>query len=185
MASDRPNQTAVDYVTIVLSPVLIMGLVGSLAFFLVEVCYTSGGPWRERLQWTLFFYVFGIVLVARISMNGDIARRAPLYGTVLALAAYLALQSFIDYPPGVKELSFLVNLLLVVLVWWCTYRLTWDCTNVDEETDMSGEGLLQAAGLEEKSAEKPRADDEPALLEAEERGGIDGWWQRYQKHRER
>src|SRR5262249_5399974 len=143
MASERPNQTAVDYVTIVLSPALIMGLVGSLVFFLLEVLYKSDGAWKERLQWILFFFVFGAVLNARISMNGDIAGRARLYGSILALAAYLGMQSFVEYPDGIRELSFLVNLVLITVVWWCAHRLTWDCTNVDEETDMSGEGLLQ------------------------------------------
>lgn len=186
MASDRPNQTAVDYVTIVLSPVLVMGLVGSLVFFLLEVAYKTDGQWKERLQWILFFFVFGMVLVARISMHGEISARARFYGPVLAFVAYLGMQSFIEYPPGVKELSFLVNLLIVILVWWCTYRLTWDCTNVDEETDMSGEGLLQASGLEDKPEKKPHPqdDEEPMLLEEETKKGPLAWWERYKKYRE-
>ena len=69
--SGRPNQTVVDYVTIVLSPALVMGLVGSLVFFLLEVFYRTDGEWKERLQWILFFYVFGAVLTARIAMNGE------------------------------------------------------------------------------------------------------------------
>ena len=56
---------------------------------------------------------------------------------------------------GVKEISFLVNIILVGVVWWCANRLTWDCTNVDEDVDMSGEGLLQAAGLEEAAVPPP------------------------------
>ncbi len=143
----RPNQTAVDYVTIVLSPVLIMGLIGSLVFFLLEIFYASDGPWKGRLQWILFFYVFGAVLVGRISMNGEIASRAKLYGSVLALAAYFGLSAFVEYPADVRPISFFINLVLVGVVWWCAYKLAWDCTNVDEETDMSGEGLLQASGL--------------------------------------
>ncbi len=184
MASDRPNQTAVDYLTIVLSPVLVMGLVGSLAFFLLEIFYKTDGQWKERLQWIVFFCVFGMVLVARISINGDIASRAPLYGSILGFVTYLGMQSFIEYPEGVRSMSFLINLLLVVVIWWCTNRLVWDCTNIDEETDMSGEGLLQASGLQEAPPEKPSlGNDEPELLEVDQ-GGVDGWWQRYQKYRE-
>src|SRR5205823_4216077 len=117
----------------------------------LEVFYRTDGPWRERLQWILFFYVFGIVLVSRISMNGDIASRSRLYGAVLAVLTYIGMQSFVEYPEGVREVSFLVNMLLIAIVWWCAHRLTWDCTNVDEDVDQSGEGLLQAAGLEEKN----------------------------------
>lgn len=181
MAAERPNQTVADYLTIVLSPALIMGLVGSLVLFLLEVLYPSGGPWRERLQWILFFFVFGAVLVARISMNGEIAGRASLYGSVLGFVTYLGLQSFIEYPQSVRAMSFLVNLFLVALVWWCAHRLTWDCTNVDEDTDMSGEGLLQASGLEE--AARPQGEEEPLLLEEEK--GAQSWWERYRKYREK
>jgi hypothetical protein len=183
MASERPNQTAVDYVTIVLSPVLIMGLIGSLVFFLLEIFYATDGPWKTRLQWILFCFVFGAVLVGRISMMGGIAPRAKLYGIALAATTYFALGAFVEYPEGVRPISFLINLLLVGLVWWYAHRLAWDCTNVDEDTDMSGEGLLQASGLEEKPAKKPD-DDEPELLEEDKSGGFAGWWRRYQRYKE-
>ena len=63
------------------SPALIMGLVGSLAFFLLEVMYR--GQYEARLQWTVFFFVFGAVLVARISMIGEIASRYWIYAPIL------------------------------------------------------------------------------------------------------
>ncbi len=183
-SSGRPNQTVVDYVTIVLSPALIMGLVGSLVFFLLEVFYRTDGEWKERLQYILFFYVFGAVLTARVAMNGETAARAPLYGAVLAVLTFFGMQLFVEYPPGVKELSFLVNILLVGVVWWCTQRLTWDCTNVDEDTDMSGEGLLQAAGLEEK----PEPDAEVLVEDPQEKKTVPAvttWIERWQRYRER
>src|SRR5262249_26804162 len=132
----------------------------------------------------LFFFVFGAVLVGRISMNGEIASRSKLYGSVLAVATYFALQAFVEYPETVRPISFFISLLLVVVVWWCAYKLAWDCTNVDEETDMSGEGLLQASGLEEKPATKA-GDDEPELLEEEKRAGFAGWRQAYQRYRKK
>ena len=48
----KPSKTLADYVTVALSPALIMALVGSLVFFLLEVLYV--GQYSERLQWTLF-----------------------------------------------------------------------------------------------------------------------------------
>jgi hypothetical protein len=172
-----PAQTPVDYVTIVLSPVLIMGLVGSLVFFLLEVFYRADGPFKERLQYILFCYVFGAVLVARISMNAEIASRFWMYGTILALAAFLGMQAFIEYPPGLRELSVPINFFLIAVVWWCTHRLTWDCTNVDEDVDMSGEGVLQAAGLDQKPpAEVPEV--------KEEKKDRSGWLKRWQRYRE-
>ena len=176
-SSERPSQTLADYVVLVFSPALIVGLVCSLAFFLLEVFYQENGPWKGRLQWILFFYVFGAVLVGRISLLGEIAGRAWLYGLVLAFLSYLGLGLFIEYPADAKELSWLINLLLVAVIWWSAHKLARDCTNVDEDTDMSGEGVLQAAGLEET----PQRQEEPAEGEAEKKLG---WWQRYQRYRE-
>ena len=58
--SGRQNQTLADYVVLALSPALIMGLVASLVFFLLNVLYV--GEYVERLRWILFFFVFGAVL---------------------------------------------------------------------------------------------------------------------------
>src|SRR5690606_25101198 len=47
-------------------------------------------------------------------------------------------------------IQFLGPLVLLILffVWWATHKLTWDCTLIDDSQDASGEGLLQAAGLD-------------------------------------
>jgi hypothetical protein len=177
--SSAPGQTAVDYVTIALSPALIMGLVGSLVFFLLEVFYRTDGKgpdWKDRLQWILFFYVFGAVLVSRISMMSEIASRFWWYGSILAVLTYVGLQRFVDYPDGVKEISFVVNAGLVTLIWWCAHRLTWDCTNVDEDADASGEGVLQAAGLASSEGVEGEAPAEPEDKTL---------WQRWKEYQER
>ena len=105
MATDRPSQTLADYVAIAISPVLIMGLVGSLVFFLLEVLYPEKGEYKGRLQWILFFFVFGAVLVGRISLTQGIAARAGLYGIVLAGLTWIGMQIYVDYaeagPAGV------------------------------------------------------------------------------------
>ncbi len=81
MAQTRHQQTLADYVTIALSPVLIMAMVGSLVYFLLEILYV--GKYEFRLQWILFCFVFGIVLVARMSMRDDLSAPWGLYGLVL------------------------------------------------------------------------------------------------------
>ena len=70
MAKSRRDKTLADYVVIAISPALIMTLVGSLAFFLLEVSYR--GEHETRLQWVLFWFVFAAVLVARIAMEEGI-----------------------------------------------------------------------------------------------------------------
>ena len=38
------------------------------------------------------------------------------------------------------------------LVWWSANKLTWDCTHFDEDRKASGQGILAATGLDERSA---------------------------------
>ena len=115
MASTRPRQTLADYVTIALSPVLIMALVGSLVFFLLEVLYA--GQYAGQLQWTLFFFVFAMVLVARISIEMG-SERAGMYGLGMVLAGFLALQLYLKFPEDspLAMFGWAINLGLMLLM---------------------------------------------------------------------
>src|SRR5437868_2004959 len=134
----REPPTLADYVVTALSPALIMGLVGSLAFFLLEILYA--GQWPERLRWTLFFFVFGAVLVSRIAIQVDSAR-AWAYGAVLGGVTFLAAGRFADA-------GALINLGIIAVVLWSANKLTWDCTYVDETAEDGGGGLLEDIGEE-------------------------------------
>ena len=188
MSSERPNQTLADYVALAISPALLMGLVGSLVFFLLEVLYSEKGEYKDRLQWILFFFVFGAVLVARISMTQGVAGRAGLYGLVLAGLTFAGMQIYVEYPKGsaAASLSWLINLSLVGLAWWCAHRLTWDCTQIDEETEVGGEGLLQATGLEKPAGSAAATKPAEAAETKDERspGWFIGWWERFELYRE-
>lgn len=180
----QPRQSLADYLTIAISPVLIMALIGSLIFFLLEVLYV--GQYSGRMQWTLFFFVFGIVLIARISIELG-SGRAMLYGIGLAFAVWLALQAYIEYPAGspMKAFSGAINLGLIVVAWWCAQRLTWDCTYIDDTVDASGKGVLEAAGLDEQKEEAEESASTSEDLEAVQGGGLLGWWRRYSHYREK
>lgn len=143
MAKVRREKTLADYVVIAISPALIMLLVGSLSFFLLEASYA--GEHRERMQWVLFWFVFGAVLVARIGIEQS-PEYAGLFGGVLAAAAGLFCLRFLD--------SVVIAGLLLAVISWCSWKLTWDCTLIDDSEDASGEGLLQAAGLDQESADR-------------------------------
>ncbi len=151
MATSRESPTITDYVVTALSPVLIMLMVGSLVFFLVEVLYA--GKYSGKLLYTLFFFVLGAVLVARIAIESD-ASRASLYGLVLGVATYIALLTYVEYPGGgwLASFGWLVNLGLMLLIWWSAHKLTWDCTHIDEKRKGAGRGLLSATGLESDTA---------------------------------
>ena len=95
MASNREPPTLADYVVTAISPALIIGMVSSLVIFLGEILYA--GKYEGRLNHTLFFFSAGIVLVARISIVVD-GTRAALYGVILSIVCWIALQAFIDRP---------------------------------------------------------------------------------------
>src|SRR5204863_1210244 len=146
MAAERDSPSVADYVVTAIGPALIMLMVGSLVFFLVEVLYA--GKYSDRLVYTMFFFVSAAVLVARISIQYDRARAA-IYGIALAVVTYLALLSYVEYPSGwLRSWGWLVNLGLMLVVWWSAHKLTWDCTHIDEKRESSGRGLLSAAGLD-------------------------------------
>jgi hypothetical protein len=128
----KPRKTAADYMVIALSPVLIMALVGSLCFFLIEVFYR--GQMMGAVCWVMFWFIIGIVLISRIAIETS-AERAALFGLGLAMATMIyMLRTQASYPIGV---------LLLAIVWFCAHKLVWDCTLIDEDQDSSGQGLLQ------------------------------------------
>lgn len=131
----RPSRTFADYLVIGISPVLIMLLVGSLCFFLIEVFYRGGAVGSVR--WVMFWFVLAVVLVARIGIEKS-SGHAFVYGLGLAVATWLYLVRI--HP------AFIVGAILLALVWWCSHKLTWDCTLIDEDEDASGGGLMQSAG---------------------------------------
>src|SRR5262245_41550544 len=136
MARNRSRGTLVDTLVAAIEPALIMIMVGSLMFFLLDTWYE--GPVLDRLRWILFWFVFAIVLITRVSMRigSELAKGygVALGGSVAVVASVLAgFQPFL--------------LLVLGVVWWATHKLTFDCTLLDEDQD-AGVGLLQESGLD-------------------------------------
>ena len=124
MAKAKLQKTLADYVAIAISPALIMLLVGSLVFFLLEVSYS--GQFDGRLRWILFWFVFASVLISRIAIEHG-KQQAAVYGLCLAGATALVIFRFVD--------ASMIALGLLVVVGWCVNKLTWDCTLIDESDD--------------------------------------------------
>src|SRR5918993_2141486 len=97
MAPKREPPTAGDAIVAALSPVLIMGLVGCLVFFLAEFFYA--GQYESRLLYTLFFFVVGSVLFGRVAVTLDRAR-AWMYGGILAAGTFIPLKGWGDFRQG-------------------------------------------------------------------------------------
>ena len=156
MSKSRLQKTLADYTVIAIAPVLIMLLVGSLVFFLLEL--TFDGRFEERLQWILFWFVVASVLVARIAIQQG-TEYAWMYRLALAGATALVVFRFVD--------GAVIALCLLAVVLWCADKLTWDCTLIDDNDDASGEGLLQKAGLNEDQDRGEQAPDGQSTGEKE------------------
>jgi hypothetical protein len=177
----KPRPTLADYIIIAISPALIMALVGSLVFFLLELFYQ--GQYQARLQYVFALFVFASVLIGRISIEEG-RERAMAFSLILAVAVLLVMGKFIEFSGIFARLSLVINAGLVVLILWCSNKLTWDCTVIDEQQDASGEGLLQTVGMDDGSS--PTVDERPDLSgttgsEPSEQARPEpprSWWQR-------
>lgn len=162
--SRRTPETLVDWLVVGIAPFLIMLLVGSLVFYLVEVFYLGNYP--LRLLWVLGLFVMAIVCIARISMEEG-AAYASMYAVPLAGAVGLALTVFVEVKGPLAVLGPLLNWILMGIVWWSAHKLTWDCTLIEGGRDFTGQGLMQTTGLDRffrvKVAESVPATAEPQL----------------------
>lgn len=176
----RPDKTLADYVGIAISPMLIMAMVGSLTFFLLEIGYE--GDFAGRLRWTLFWFVLASVLVSRISIEQG-SGIAGIYGFGLAVTTGMMIHRFVG--------MVLVVWLLLAFIWWCASKLTWDCTLIDDDEDASGAGLLQVAGLDDSAQRaapaEPQATETSAADERESETAAPSatvpWWRRLFQNR--
>ncbi|MFT3880168.1 MAG: hypothetical protein QM703_10970 [Gemmatales bacterium] len=164
----RLDKTLADYVVGGVMPGLLIGLLVSLCFFLLELAYS--GAYMGQMKWILFFFIVGTVLIARISMRGDISERAGLYGIALAIAAGMAMVRFVDIPKNaLGGFGWLIPFSLMSIIWWSAHKLTQDSTWDDEEEDDGG-GLLdtQASEPQDGATRKTKSAD---------------WFDRYQADR--
>ena len=120
-------------------PMLIMLMVSSLVFFLIEVFYR--GPHNARLYWVMGLFTFASVLVARISIEEG-KERAQFFGIALAIATFITSLQLVEFS-ALPILKPVVLTGLIGVVMWTTNKLTWDCTVVDNSRDVSSSGLLE------------------------------------------
>lgn len=140
----RVEKTILDYLLAALNPLLIMLLVGSLVFFLIQVFYR--GEMAGAVRWMMFWFVLAIVLVSRIGIEQS-PTHASVYGAGLAAAAWLFL---IQTHP-----AFLLGIVCLAVVWWSAHQLVQDCALIDDDKDSTQQGLLQKTT--KRTAKEPQA----------------------------
>jgi hypothetical protein len=146
---EKRQKTLADYLVIAISPTVIMLLVGSLAFFLIQVFYRGETVYGAR--WLMFWFVLAIVLVSRVGIEQG-KGHARVYGAALAIATWFYLAYTLRTP--------VFGAILLAVIWWCAHQLTVDCTLISEDEDASGEGVLQGLW---RNLEKSLVPPEPEL----------------------
>src|SRR5438105_5582182 len=90
----RLHPTLMDYVVIAINPAIIMVLIGSLVYFLLELFYQ--GQYPARLHYCLTLFIVGAVLIGRISIEEG-WERASIFAAAMAVTVSLAVHRFVTY----------------------------------------------------------------------------------------
>jgi hypothetical protein len=138
----RPE--SLDFFLAAIAPVFIIGMIGSLVYFIIMVCYE--GPFIVRLMWILGLYTVAAVLIARIAIEQS-RQLAFAYMFALGGATLFVAPQFLTVTGPLAFLSFPILLGLLVLVAVLADRITFDCTSMNEQVQSTGVGLLQSLGL--------------------------------------
>ena len=150
-----------DWLVLAVTPALLVSLVSCLLFFIVDILYR--GRHGGRMEWILFFSTVGMVLIGRVRLIDEIAKRASLYSAALGGLVWIGLGMYIPPPDGWPFPAHIAAMgTLVALGFWVTRILVLDTTDLNDDDEIEGQGLLAAGGLEDDPAEKLRAQVENA-----------------------
>lgn len=177
MSGNRHIDDITDLLMIVISPALVMLMVGSLCYFAINCFYV--GSFDGRLYFATGLFVFAAVLVSRISIEEG-REYASMFAVPLSITTLLSLMRYTD-----AGIWFLAP--MVAFIWWSTDKLTWDCTVVDHKKDASGKGLLKTIGMDD---EPPGESDDDAEIDlsattSKEKADEKSFWQRWVERRQR
>lgn len=146
----------------VANPALIIAMVASLIFFLIEIFYR--GPHVLRLNVIMTLFTIATVLISRISIEAG-KERAAAFAALLGLATLATTSVVVDFEyENLAVLEPVVIIFLIVIVMWVSNRLVWDCTLMGRTRDVSAMGLLEA--LRQKVVPGARAEREKRKVRA-------------------
>ena len=147
-SADRPKERLkpnwVDSALTGFSPMLIVGMICCLVFFLVTVIYS--GNFTIRLMYILGLYTFASVFTARIAIEQS-RTLATTYASILGVATLIVTMRFVQFSGALAPFSVPATIGFLVLIAYLADRITHDCTVIDDSSDGANEGLLQSLGL--------------------------------------
>ncbi len=162
----RPE--GLDFFLAATAPIFIIGMIGSLVYFVITVCYQ--GSFTERLMWILGLYTVAAVLIARIAIEQS-RQLAYTYMFVLAAATLVVTPQFFVVSGAMAVFSFPILICLLVMVAVLADRITFDCTSMNEQVQSTGVGLLQSLGLVKSERNQTMPKSRAASANAESPNG--------------
>lgn len=100
------------------------------------ILYQGGHP--QRVSWTLLMFTLGAVGIARVAIEQD-RTYSMGYAAILGIAAFIAMSRFADSP--------IFSVFILVVIAYLADVIVRDCTLIDEDADVSGQGLIDSGRL--------------------------------------
>ncbi|MDB4766722.1 hypothetical protein OAG71_03435 [bacterium] len=141
MGNSQHDRPMYDLLLQVANPALIIAMVASLIFFLIEIFYR--GPHVIRLNVIMALFTAATVLISRISIEAG-KERAAMFAAGLGFATLATTSVIVEFEyQQFAAMEFVVIIALIVTVMWVSNRLVWDCTLLGRTRDVSAMGLTE------------------------------------------
>ncbi|MGQ9730214.1 MAG: DUF4129 domain-containing protein [Candidatus Zipacnadales bacterium] len=145
-----PLYSPFDWLTEVLIPAAVFGLLGSFLYYLIDMRGAVGDPGISSLRWVCFWFLLGTILTTRMRTRYGAHILALPYMIGLGLAMVLFVfhvtmysGSFVGSSDTVGQAFALIfNYALVGFIWWIANLVTRACTAEENFETMLEQGLL-------------------------------------------
>lgn len=159
----QANWTLTDTLLSFINPVLILVLLWSIVFFLLDVRYIYTAVNDSNLRFVVFCFILGVVAVNRIFATESV-EDGVIYGfalgitisfyVVVSTSAYGTGSFIYNLVTGNNFMAFLSNMGVVIFLWWLTNRITYECC-IDENISAGEIGIATSLSKAfEKSKEQ-------------------------------
>ena len=161
-----PSGPSFDWLTEVLIPIAVFGLLASFFYYLIDLRGAIGDRGVSGLRWVCFWFLLGTILTTRMRSRYGAHILALPYMLGLALAMILFVfhvtmysGSFVGSSDTASQVVALVfNYALVGVIWWIAGLVTRACTAEENYEVMEDRGLLTSARARPKRKKRDRGD---------------------------
>ncbi len=164
-----PVQPPFDWLTEVLIPIAVFGLLASFFYYLIDLRGAAGDRGLSGLRWVCFWFLLGTILTTRMRTRYGAHILALPYMLGLALAVALFIFHFTMYSGAFvgtadftgQVFALLFNYMLVGIIWWVANVVTRACTAEESFMAMTDEGLISSIRRRPRPKRKKARDSQP------------------------